>query len=111
MRAVAEGRVFRHVDGRWDAIGDPLPAWGHAPPRPGQAMAVWILPKDQGSEPGDIVAFAEVGHRLVARLPADDAAWGDVVEQALATAHPEYVREWVAGIELWLGMRLDPGWR
>jgi hypothetical protein len=105
------GRVFRCVDGRWQAVGEPLPVWDHLPPRPHQRINVWVLPRGEGYEIGDVVAFGETGHRLLSEVPPDDVAWSEVIDAALAV-HPEsHVRQWATGIELWLGLRLDDSWR
>lgn len=108
---MSDGRVFRKVDGRWEPIGEPLPVWDHVPPRPRQPINVWVLPKGEGYQVGDVVAFAETGHRLLSLVPADDAAWGEVMDAALAMNTPGHVREWAGQIDLWLGMRLAAPWR
>lgn len=108
---VSEGRVFRHSDGGWQPIGEPLPAWDHVPPRPNQPINVWVLPKGEGYESGDVVAFGETGHRLLSLVPNDDAAWSEVIDAALLRYPEAEVRQWAAEIELWLGMRLSGGWR
>jgi hypothetical protein len=105
-----EGRVFRNVDERWEPIGDPLPTWDHVPPRPNQDINVWVLPNTEGYQVGDVIAFGETGHRLLALVPTDDVAWDDVVQSALAMHPAEHVRQWTHQIELWLGMRLS-SWR
>ena len=108
---MADGRVFRRIDDRWTAIGDPLPVWDHVPPRPNQPINVWVLPKGEGYEPGDVVAFGETGHRLLSLVPPDDVAWENVIDSALAVHPPQHVRTWAASIDLWLGMRLAESWR
>ncbi len=105
------GRVFRKLDNDWVAIGEQLPTWDHVPPRPDEAMAVWVLPSGDGYRPGDVVAFAETAHRLVSGVPRDDVAWQNVQTQALLLYELDEVREWMLGIELWLCMRLDGDWR
>ena len=108
---MSDGRVFRKVDDRWVPIGDPLPVWDHVPPRPSQAINVWVLPKGEGYTTGDVVAFGETGHRLLSLVPNDDASWGEVIEAALAMNPPAAVNDWASKIELWLGMRLQGSWR
>lgn len=106
-----EGRVFRKANTGWQPIGDSLPAWDHVPPRPTQSINVWVLPKGEGYQPGDVLAFGETGHRMLSLVPRDDAAWEEVIDAALARYHHDHVREWVSQIELWLGMRLERAWR
>lgn len=108
---MSEGRIFRKTDGGWQPVGDSLPAWDHVPPRPNQAINVWVLPKGEGYEPGDILAFGETGHRLLSLVPNDDVAWEEVIDAALVRYPLNEVREWAAQIELWLGMRLERAWR
>lgn len=108
---MSAGRVFRRIDDRWEPIGDPLPVWDHVPPRPRQRINVWVLPKGDDYEVGDVVAFGETGHRLLSRVPRDDAAWAEVAEAALALHPVAHVREWTSQIELWLGMQLSDSWR
>lgn len=72
---------------------------------------MWVLPKDQGCQVGDVVAFGETGHRLLSLVPRDDVAWDNVIDAALATHGPEEVRRWVTEIDLWLGMKLRGSWR
>ena len=108
---MAEGRVFRKVDDRWEPIGDLLPAWDHVPPRPNQPMNVWVLPKGEGYAARDVLAFGETGHRLLSLVPTDDVAWQDVIDAALAMHPPAHVREWSNQIELWLAMKLPESWR
>jgi len=102
--------VFRKVDERWEPIGDSLPVWDHVPPRPNQQINVWVLPNTEGYEAGDVLVFGETGHRLLTLVHADDVAWDNVIESALAVHPPQHVREWSNQIELWLGMRLA-SWR
>lgn len=108
---MADGRVFRKTNDRWEPVGDVLPAWDHVPPRPNQPMNVWVLPKGQGYQSGDVVAFGESGHRLLSLMPPDDVAWSGVIDAALAIHSVEHVREWVTQIELWLAIRLADAWR
>jgi len=108
---VNQGRVFRKADERWEPIGEQLPVWDHVPPRPKQPINVWVLPRGEGYLPGDVVAFGETGHRLLAPVPPDDVAWGEVVDAALALHSPAHVREWATSIELWLSMALRDGWK
>ena len=105
------GRVFRKLDAGWEAIGEQLPTWDHVPPRPDEAMAVWVLPSSDGYQPGDVIAFAETAHRLVSPVPRDDVAWQNVQTQALMLHEIDEVRTWMAGIELWLCMRITGDWR
>ena len=108
---MSQGRVFRQVDDRWEPIGEVLPVWDHLPPRPNAAINVWVLPSGQGYHVGDVIGFGETGHRLLSLVPADDAAWGEVLNAALATNTEQQVREWAAMIELWLAMRMTGPWR
>jgi len=108
---MGDGRVFRQLNDRWEAVGEPLPVWDHVPPRPNQPVNVWVLPKGQGYQARDVIAFAETGHRLLSLVPADDVAWESVIDSALAMHSPTHVREWVGQIDLWLAMRLGESWR
>lgn len=108
---MSTGRVFRKGDQGWEAIGDQLPAWDHVPPRPNDPMSVWVLPAECGYLAGDVVAFAETGHRLLSLVPPGDAAWQQVIDSALLLHEPAQVREWVASVELWLAQRLPEGWQ
>ena len=105
------GRVFRSTDRGWEPIGDQLPTWEHAPPRPNDPMAVWVLPAGEGYEQGDVIAFAETGHQLIAAVPRTDVAWGEVIHAASLLHEQDEVRRWAANIELWLCRRLPGDWR
>lgn len=104
-------RVFRKDEEGWQPVGTPLPVWDHVPPRPNQPINVWVLPTGEGYLAKDVVVFGERGHRLLSLVPPDDDAWNQVVDAALAVHSPEHVSEWAAGIELWLGLRLDGNWQ
>lgn len=108
---MADGRVFRKIEDQWQAVGAPLPVWDHVPPTPNQPVNVWVLPKGDGYQSGDVVAFGETGHRLLSLVPPDDVAWNNVIESALAIHSADHVREWIAQIDLWLGIRLAAAWR
>lgn len=105
------GRVFRKLDGDWQPIGEPLPEWPHVPTRTNDPMAVWVLPRDLRVEAGDVVVLSETAHRMLAPTPPEDAAWAEVINSALSLHDATDVREWIAGVELWMGMRLDGDWR
>jgi len=104
-------RVFRNVDDQWQPVGEPLPIWDHVPPRPNQPINVWVVPSGEGYQAGDVVVFGELGHRLLSLVPHDDEAWSQVVNAALAVHPPNHVREWAAGIELWVGVKLSGSWQ
>ena len=106
-----QGRVFRKSEGQWRTVGAPLPEWPHVPARHSDPMAVWVLPRDLGCEAGDVVVLGEHAHRLLAPTPSEDAAWGEVINAALALHDARDVRTWIEGVELWMGMRLDSDWR
>lgn len=104
---MSEGRVFRRVAEGWEPIGDALPAWDHVPPRPNQPINVWVLPRGEGYDPGDVLVFGEIGHRLLSRVPPDDVAWQEVIGAASLRYPDKEVRVWLSQIELWLGLRVD----
>lgn len=104
---MTEGRVFRRVEQRWEPIGDPLPTWDHVPPRPNQAVNVWVLPRGEGYAVRDVLAFGETGHRLLSLVPRDDVAWDNVIESALAMHPADAVRDWLQQVELWLALKID----
>lgn len=110
MVRVATGRVFRIVGGDWIAIGDQLAAWHHAPPRPDDPIAVWVLPAGEGEldgyRPGDVITYAQTAHQLIAPVPRGDVAWDDVARSALTLHGPAEVAAWVEAVELWLCRRL-----
>jgi hypothetical protein len=108
---MSQGRVFRRVDDHWEPIGEALPVWDHVPPRLRQPINIWVLPRGQAYQVGDVIAFGETGHRLLSLAPKDDAAWGEVLDAALVTNTQDHVREWAGQIELWLGMRIGGPWR
>ena len=103
------GRVLRNVGGEWLAIGDRLPAWEHAPPRPNDPMAVWVLPAGEDDieyRPGDVITYAQTAHQLIAPVPRSDVAWGEVLHAASLLNEPAEVQAWAAVIDLWLCRRL-----
>lgn len=103
--------MFRQSDAGWQPIGDLLPEWEHAPPRPHEPMSVWVLPNDQGYAVGDVIAFAETAHRLLSPVPKGDAAWAEVIDAASLLHEADHVREWLGWIELWLCLGLEGDWR
>lgn len=105
------GRVFRKIESEWTAVGSPLPEWPHVPARPNESMAVWVLPQELDCQAGDVVVLAESAHRLLAPLPPEDEAWGAVINSALSLHDARDVRDWIEGVELWMGMRLNGEWR
>lgn len=102
------GRVMRHDDERWAAIGEPLPAFRHAPPTPSLPLAPWVLPTELGPRAFDVVVVGELAHQLLARCEADDPAVTQLVEQTLLFHPVDEARAWLAAVEVWLGRRLDP---
>lgn len=100
---------MRHDGQRWVPVGDPLPAFAHAPPSPELALAPWVLPADPAPRSGDVVVVAEISHQLLAPCPPDDVAVTRLVEQTLLFHPPEAAAVWLAGVEVWLGRRLEPG--
>ena len=85
MSVMTVGRVFRNVAGEWLAIGRPLPAWDHVPPRPNDPVAVWVLPAgadEVAYRAGDVLTYGETVHQLMVPVPRRDVAWGDVLHAA-----------------------------
>jgi hypothetical protein len=101
------GRAGSTSASRWQAVGDPLPSFAHAPPRPNEPFAAWILPRSLEPRTGDVVVVGEVAHRLLAPCPPDDPAYDEVLTQTSALYSAPEVAQWLAMVEVWLGFRLD----
>lgn len=99
---------MRHDGERWAPIGEPLPAFEHAPPMPDLPLAPWVLPADPAPRVGDVVVVGELAHQLLTRCPPDDVAVTQLVEQTLLFHPAEDAAAWLAQVEVWLGRRLDP---
>lgn len=108
MSVEAAGRLFRHLDGRWTPIGDPLPAFAHAPPAPAQPFAPWVLPRDPAPLPYDVVVIGEYAQQLLAPCDADDPAVVSLAEHTSMLHGVEAATTWLAGVTVWLGRLLEP---
>jgi len=97
------------VDGHWRPVGDPLPAFAHAPPDPRRVLAPWVLPHELQPAAGDIIAWAEQAFRLLTRLEADDEAVQTLWRQTTALHSHEDTQRWFATIEVWMAHRLSDG--
>ncbi len=102
------GRLFRFDDGRWGAVGEPLPPFAHAPPDPSLFVAPWVLPGDLGTREGDVLTVGELAHVLMVRCERDDPLYLELAEQTLLFRGREETMAWLEEIELWVGRRLDP---
>jgi len=102
------GRVFRYVENRWQPISEPLPPFTHAAPDPSRSVAPWVLPREVGVQPGDVVAWHEVAFRLLARCAEDSVEVRTLATQTLALHDAADVQQWLREVEVWLGMRIDP---
>ena len=103
------GRLFRHDGTTWMPIDEPLDGYAHAPPTPQLPLASWVIPRSIGARVGDVVAWAEHAHRLLAPCPPDDAAVDALWQQVSLWMEPDDARAWMAGVEVWLGMRIESG--
>jgi len=109
MSVMTVGRVFRNVAGEWLAIGRPLPAWDHVPPRPNDPVAVWVLPAgadEVAYRAGDVLTYGETVHQLMVPVPRRDVAWSDVLHAASLLHEADVVEAWAETIDLWLCRRL-----
>ena len=72
-------------------------------------MAPWVLPRELGAVPGDVLVCGEIAHRLLAPMDADDDSVVDLWEQTVLLHGVEAARDWFAQVEVWLGMQLAAG--
>jgi hypothetical protein len=103
------GRVLRYQDGEWRPIGEPLPAFEHAPPTPQLLLAPWVLPRDLEVEALDVVVVGELAHQLVGRCTPDDPAVQQLAQQTMLFHGAEAAATWLSQVEVWMGHRRDPG--
>jgi hypothetical protein len=102
------GRVMRWDGARWTPVGEPLPAFEHAPPMPQLPFAPWVLPRDLHPQAFDVVVVGELAHQLMAQCAPDDDAVVALADQAMLFLEPEDVMRWMMQVEVWLGRKLDP---
>ncbi|MEM9713885.1 MAG: hypothetical protein AAGA17_16825, partial [Actinomycetota bacterium] len=81
------GRLLRHDGDRWAPLGEPLPAFDHAPPTPTLQLAPWVLPAELGPQAFDVVVVGELAHQLLGRCEPDDVAVQQLAQQT-ALFHP-----------------------
>lgn len=103
------GRVFRYIENTWRPISEPLPPFAHAAPDPSRMVAPWVLPRDVKAQAGDVVAWHEVAFRLVGRCADDSPEVQSLATQTLALHDATEVQRWLQEVEVWLGMRMEPG--
>jgi hypothetical protein len=106
--AAPAGRLLRYDGERWRPVGDPLPAFEHAPPTPQLPFAPWVLPRALAPRAFDVVVVGETAHQLLARCADDDVAVESLAAQSMLFYEPHEVMRWLTGIEVWLGRRLEP---
>ncbi|MEO1060863.1 MAG: hypothetical protein AAFZ07_05550 [Actinomycetota bacterium] len=102
------GRLLRHDGERWSTVGEPLPPFEHAPPTPTLQFAPWVLPRELEPAAFDVVVVGELAHQLLGPCADDDPAVTQLVEQTLLFHPADEVAAWLAGVEVWIGRRLDP---
>jgi len=103
------GRVFRFIENAWVGLGDPLPPFSHAAPDSSRYLAPWVLPRQLQVQPGDVVAWREIAFRLLSRCADNSPEVQALAQQTLALHDAAEVQQWLSEIEVWLGMRIEPG--
>ena len=104
----AVGRLMRWDGQRWATIGDPLPAFEHAPPTPTLPFAPWVLPIELGAAAYDVVVVGEIAHQLMIRCAEDDEVFEQLANQSMMFFELHEVMRWLTEVEVWMGRRLDP---
>lgn len=100
---------MRHGENGWAPVGEQLPPFPHAPPRPQVPIAPWVLPRDLEPASFDVVVVGELAHQLITRCEGDDPIVMELAEQTAVLHGVEATRAWLAEVEVWLGHRLEPG--
>lgn len=100
---------MRHGSGGWAPIGEPLPPFAHAPPKPQLLVAPWVLPRELEARAYDVLVVGELAHQLLTRCERDDPLYLELAEQTMMFNEQEQALAWLAEIEMWVGRRLDPG--
>lgn len=104
----AVGRLLRWDGQHWGTVGDPLPAFEHAPPTPQLPFAPWVLPIELGAAAYDVVVVGEIAHQLMIRCAEDDEVFEQLANQAMLFFEMHEVMRWLTEVEVWMGRRLDP---
>lgn len=103
------GRLLRFDGARWQPVGEPLPAFAHAPPNPSLLVAPWVLPREPSPREADVVVVGELAHQLLVRCRRDDPLYLELAEQTMILRSHDETMAWLAEIELWVGRRLESG--
>jgi hypothetical protein len=101
------GRVLRWDGTTWQPLGEPLPAFEHAPPMPQLPFAPWVLPRELACRAFDVVVVGELAHQLMAQCAPDDEAVETLLDQTMLFLEPDEAMRWLVQVEVWIGRKLD----